>query len=133
LVGDIPDLATILYNSSQGDFFMPEGKWEAIDEVAGDIQAEMLRGLLEAQGFRVWLSQEGAGRAYGLTLSTLGAVQILVPSESAARARQVLDDYYAGRYEKEDLRPEEPGPEATQNETGQSEDETPGLDAATQG
>jgi hypothetical protein len=133
LVGDIPDLATILYNSSQGDFFMPEGKWEAIDEVAGDIQAEMLRGLLEAQGFRVWLSQEGAGRAYGLTLSTLGAVQILVPSESAARARQVLDDYYAGRYEKEDLRPGEPGPEATQNETGQSEDETPGLDAATQG
>jgi hypothetical protein len=91
---------------------MPEENWEAIDEVAGDIQAEMLRGLLEAQGFKVWLSQEGAGRAYGLTLSTLGAVQILVPSDSAAGARKVLDDYYAGVYEKEDLQPDETGPEA---------------------
>ncbi len=95
---------------------MPEDSWEVIDEVAGDIQAEMLRGLLEAQGFKVWLSQEGAGRAYGLTLSKLGAVQILVPSDSAEKARQVLDDYYAGLYEKEDLQPDEARPEADKDE-----------------
>ena len=29
---------------------MAEDNWEIIDEVAGDLQAEMLRGLLEAQG-----------------------------------------------------------------------------------
>jgi hypothetical protein len=112
---------------------MPEENWEVIDEVAGDIQAEMLRGLLEAQGFRVWLSQEGAGRAYGLTLSTLGAVQILVPSDSAKSARHVLDDYYAGFYEKEDLQPEEPGPEADEEEGENSEDEKPASSPAGQG
>jgi hypothetical protein len=112
---------------------MSEENWEAIGEVAGDIQAEMLRGLLEAQGFRVWLSQEGAGRAYGLTLSTLGAVQILVPSDSAARARQVLDDYYAGLYEKEDLQPETSGAEADEHEGTNPEDENPGPEQASQG
>lgn len=91
---------------------MVEENWEAIDKVAGDIQAEMLRGLLEAQGYKVWLSQEGAGRAYGLTLSTLGAVQILVPAESAPGARKVIEDYYAGLYEKEDLDPELPDSES---------------------
>jgi hypothetical protein len=95
---------------------MPDQNWEVIDEVAGDIQAEMLRGLLEAQGFRVWLSQEGAGRAYGLTLSTLGAVQILVPSDSVEGARHVLDDYYAGVYEKENLQSEEPGAEVDKDD-----------------
>ena len=112
---------------------MVEENWEVIDEVAGDIQAEMLRGLLEAQGIKVWLSQEGAGRAYGLTLSTLGAVQILVPSESAAPARQILDDYYAGLYEKEGLQPEEPEPEANGDQEDHSGEETPGSDPETQG
>ncbi len=113
---------------------MPEENWEVIDEVAGDIQAEMLRGLLEAQGYRVWLSQEGAGRAYGLTLSTLGAVQILVPSDSAEGARHVLDDYYAGLYAKEELQPEEPGAKPGDENQGKSPgDEKPGTPPADQG
>ncbi len=103
---------------------MAEENWEAIDEVAGDIQAEMLRGLLEAQGYKVWLSQEGAGRAYGLTLSTLGAVQILVPSDSATGARKVLDDYYAGLFEKEDLTPEVSGPEAGNQDEAEQKSKT---------
>jgi hypothetical protein len=102
-------------NDLEGEFAMSEENWEVIGEVAGDLQAEMLRGLLEAQGFKVWLSQEGAGKAYGLTLSTLGSVQILVPSESADRAHLIMDNYYAGLYEKEDLQPEAPGPEANEH------------------
>ncbi len=107
---------------------MPEENWKVIGEVAGDIQAEMLRGLLVAQGFKVWLSQEGAGRAYGLTLSTLGAVQILVPSDSAVPARQILDDYYAGLYEKEDIQPDAPRPEANEGNDDHPGDESPGSD-----
>ena len=112
---------------------MPEQNWEVIDEVAGDIQAEMLRGLLEAQGFRVWLSQEGAGRAYGLTLSTLGAVQILVPSDSAKGARHVLDDYYAGLYADENLQPEEPGAEVNQADSDDQGEDKPESDPTGQG
>jgi len=112
---------------------MAEDNWEVIGEVAGDLQAEMLRGLLEASGYKVWLSQEGAGKAYGLTLSTLGAVQILVPSESAENARIILDNYYAGLYEKEDLQPDTTASPADQEENGNPEDDSTGAEPTDQG
>jgi hypothetical protein len=112
---------------------MPEENWKVIDEVAGGILAEMLRGLLEAQGFQVWLCQEGAGRAYGLTLSTLGAVQILVPSESAESARHVLDDYYAGLYTKDEHQPGEPGSLSDQDKGRSPGDEKPDAGLPGQG
>jgi hypothetical protein len=112
---------------------MSEENWEVIGEVAGDLQAEMLRGLLEAQGYKVWLSQEGAGKAYGLTLSTLGAVQILVPSESADRARLIMDDYYAGLYENEDIQPDNNGSQADQEKNDDPEDNSPAGSPADQG
>jgi len=82
---------------------MSEETWEVVDEIAGGIQAEILRGYLEAQGIPVWLSQEGAGRVYGLGIGVLGNVQILVPSSSYEKARALLDDYYAGKIETEEL------------------------------
>ncbi len=80
---------------------MIEIQWEVVDEVAGDLQAEILKGLLEAQEIQVWLSQEGAGKAYGVGLGALGRVQILVPDYSAEAARQILDEYYSGKLEGE--------------------------------
>jgi hypothetical protein len=82
---------------------MPEENWEVIDEVAGDLQAEILRGLLEAQGMHVWLSQEGAGKAIGLTLPALGMVHILVPTHEVDRARAILETYYSGELEQVEL------------------------------
>jgi hypothetical protein len=82
---------------------MTQPHWEVVDEVAGDIQAEIIRGLLEAQEISVWLSQEGAGRVYGLGLGVLGRVQILVPSDASERARVILEDYYAGKFESEQM------------------------------
>jgi hypothetical protein len=70
--------------------------WIVLDEVAGMPQAEILRGLLEAQDIPSVLSQEGAGRAIGLTIGTLGSVQILIPAKDLARAREILAIYYAG-------------------------------------
>jgi hypothetical protein len=70
--------------------------WIVLDEVAGMLQAEILRGLLEAQEIPTVLSQEGAGRALGLTIGTMGSVQILVPSKDQDRARELIDAYYAG-------------------------------------
>jgi hypothetical protein len=85
---------------------MAADNWEIIEEVYGELQAELLRGLLTAQGITVVLNQEGAGRAYGLNVGSLGATQIMVPTSSVERARQVLDDYYAGKFAAE----EEEGP-----------------------
>ncbi len=68
----------------------------------------MLRNLLEAQGIKVFLNQEGAGKAYGLTVGPLGQVQVLVPEHQSQEARQIADDYYSGKFEtNEELDSEE--------------------------
>ncbi|MEW5870130.1 MAG: DUF2007 domain-containing protein [Chloroflexota bacterium] len=74
-------------------------EWEVIEEVAGALQAEVVRGFLEAQGVPTVLSQEGAGSVYAMTVGVLGRVQILVPPDQVEHARQILADYYAGAYE----------------------------------
>ena len=78
---------------------MNEKSWILIDEVSGMVQAEILGGLLEANGIEVLLSQEGAGRAMGLSVSALGSVEILVPSDVADDARMLLSAYYSGELE----------------------------------
>jgi hypothetical protein len=75
---------------------MSEIKWEVVYEMNGSFLAEILRGLLEAQEIPVVLSQEGAGRVYGLTVGTLGRVQILVPAPDLERAQHILVEYETG-------------------------------------
>lgn len=82
---------------------MREINWEIVDEVFGELQAALLRGLLEAQDIPVMLNQEGAGRAYGINVGRLGQIQILVPSDHAVRARAILNDYYSGAYEDQEF------------------------------
>jgi hypothetical protein len=81
---------------------MSDEKWELITEVSGELQAGLVRNLLEAQGIKVFLNQEGAGRAVGLSIGPLGEVQILVPESQSEAARKVVDDYYAGNFEVDD-------------------------------
>ncbi len=78
---------------------MTEVKWELITTVSGELQADLLRNLLEVQGIKVFLSQEGAGRAVGLTMGPMGEVQVLVPENQSEAARQIVDDFYAGKFE----------------------------------
>ncbi len=72
---------------------MSEANWEVVYETSGSLLAEILRGLLEAQEISVVLSQEGAGRVYGLTVGTLGRVQILVTASDVERAQHILEEY----------------------------------------
>lgn len=80
---------------------MTDDKWELITIVSGELQADLLRSLLEAQGIEVFLNQEGAGKAVGLTLGPMGEVQILVPENQSEAARQIVDDYYAGKFDSD--------------------------------
>lgn len=76
--------------------------WEVLEEVSGAPQAELLRGLLEAQGIMVVLSQEGLSHSvFSLTVGPLATVQVLVPSSQVEQARIVLDRYYAGDFEED--------------------------------
>jgi hypothetical protein len=78
---------------------MSEEKWTQVAVIQSDLQAELLRGLLEAQGIPVLLSQEGAGRAIGLTFGPMGEVRILVPGSQLSRAQSILAAYEAGTFE----------------------------------
>lgn len=88
---------------------MDREDWKVLTDVNGPLEGELLKGLLEAQGIPVVLNQEGAGRAIGLTIGPLGLVQILVPAEQYQEAQQVLEDFYAGKFESpDDESPQEP-------------------------
>ncbi len=76
---------------------MTEPSWQVIEEVSGSGIAEILRGLLEAQGIEVLISQEGAGHfGYPVTVGRLGAVQILVRVENASQAESILAEFHRG-------------------------------------
>jgi hypothetical protein len=78
-----------------------------VETTSGMIEAEILRGLLQAKGITVWLLQESAGRAIGLSVGPLGQVDLMVPADQAAEATKVLDDYHAGRLMDNDEQPPE--------------------------
>ncbi|NJD59872.1 MAG: hypothetical protein C3F13_12105 [Anaerolineales bacterium] len=88
---------------------MTEEEWVLLDRVQGQLTAEILKGLLEAQGIMVWLNQEGAAHAYAIEVGSLGMVEILVPTSMVADARQVLEAYYRGDYENMEFT--DPGPD----------------------
>ena len=75
---------------------MNQEEWVLVDTCAGQLQAELVRGLLEAQGIQVWLNQAGAAHAYAVTVGSMGRVEVLVPSADQAQAERFLDEYYSG-------------------------------------
>jgi hypothetical protein len=66
---------------------------------AGQLEAEMVKSFLEAQGIRATLTQESVGRTYGLSAGILGMVQVLVPEDQEIDAKSVLDAMEKGEFE----------------------------------
>jgi hypothetical protein len=87
---------------------MTEEQWVLVDKVQGQLQGELLRGLLEAQGITVYLNQEGAAHAYAVAVGTLGTVEILVPTSEVTKARQIIEAYYRGDFNNMELENPEP-------------------------
>ncbi len=79
---------------------MSDEEWVPVLTTPNQAQAEILRGLLEAQGVSVWLLQEPAARAIGLQVGPLGEIQLLVPQSQAAQARAVVDAFFRGDFEE---------------------------------
>ena len=73
---------------------MDDLTWEVLTEVQGRMEAEFIKSYLEAQGIEVELFQESVGHhIYPVMIDGLGRVQIFVPKEQAAEARQLLEEY----------------------------------------
>ena len=68
---------------------------------AGRIEADIVKGMLEAAGIPVELSQESAGTVYGLTVGAMGLVEILVPEQRADEAKALIEAMQRGELEEE--------------------------------
>ncbi len=77
---------------------MEDLEWIKITTVSGELNADIIKGMLEANDIPVQLIQESAGRVYGIVFGRLGNVQIFIPKEKYEIAKSLLDDYSAGSF-----------------------------------
>jgi hypothetical protein len=70
-----------------------------VETVSGLLEAEILRGLLEAAGVMVELSHEAALSAYSLGVGRMARVDVMVRAEQEALAREVIQEYRSGNLE----------------------------------
>lgn len=82
-----------------------EPKFSVVATASGRLEADIIKGMLEAQGVEARLSYESAGMAYGLGVGRLARVEILVREEQVPQAEAILDDYQSGKYAEEDENP----------------------------
>ena len=59
---------------------------------SGLLQAEVIKGKLEANDIPVLLQYESLGPVMGLTVDGLGQVQVLVPADKADTARTLIEE-----------------------------------------
>jgi hypothetical protein len=68
----------------------PPENWEVLARLSR-MEAEIYRAALETAGIPSYELGETVGQIYALTSSELGAVDLLVPSDRVAEARELLD------------------------------------------
>ncbi len=91
-------------------FFKRKPRKEVVYVANGMLEAESVKILLESFGIPAYTNQESAGTVYGLTVGPLGEVEVVVPIDRLAEAKQVIEDMKSGKLELPDQNEE--------NETG---------------
>lgn len=81
----------------------------------GQLEADMIRLMLEASGLHVITRQESAGVVYGLTVGPLGEVRILVPETEAVDAAALLEAMEEGKLDR-DIPGETPSADSDEDE-----------------
>jgi hypothetical protein len=77
---------------------MKSQKWSLVTILQDPIQAEILRGLLEAQGITIHIVREGYQAAMGIANQASVRIEILAPEDQVLEAKQIVDDYDAGKF-----------------------------------
>jgi hypothetical protein len=65
-------------------------EYQAVYTANGQLEAHIIKGLLEAAGITVQVSQEGAGEALGFSIGLLGDAYLLVPDDQVAEAEALI-------------------------------------------
>ena len=68
----------------------PNTDFVLIHTVQGELTAHVIKSHLESEGIPVLLKYESMGAVFGLNIDGLGEVKILVPSELAQEAKQII-------------------------------------------
>lgn len=79
---------------------------EVVYRAQGMLEANAVKGRLETSGIPAMLDYESLGQTLGITIDGLGEVRILVPSDRAADAHELLRTALEGEDDEN-----EPGPD----------------------
>jgi len=79
------------------------GELVKVETVSGLLEAEILRGLLEAAGVMVELSHEAALSVYSLGVGRMARVDVMVRTEQEDLAREVIQEYRSGALDTPDV------------------------------
>jgi hypothetical protein len=66
-------------------------KLVTIYKAANQIEAELIKGLLESEDIPTLLKYESLGQVYGLTVDGLGQVEVQVPTKYARDAEDLIN------------------------------------------
>lgn len=69
----------------------PKAKLELLYTASGTVESNLLVSMLESQGFKVIVIEAGAGAALGITVGSLGRVELYVPPQQLPQARTYLN------------------------------------------
>ena len=106
-------------SESQADEEPPHGEFVTVIRVFNSLEAEMLRGCLEAEGIPVTLGDAQTVQTDTLLTVALGGIRVMVPAPFAAAARQTVEAVERGALEIDEL-PADAEPAAPED------DDTPG-------
>ncbi len=90
--------------------------WATAYIALGGLQAQIIRGLLEAAGIPAATAQEGAGAQYAFTVGPMGEVEVLVPADRLPEAEALLAAYDRGELETAGDETEAPAEDDAQSE-----------------
>lgn len=79
---------------------MANNEYVEVYRANGQLEADMIRLMLEANGLHVVTRQESAGAVYGLTIGPMGEVPIYVLENEEADAAALLEAMEAGKLEQ---------------------------------
>ncbi len=92
-----------------------EKKLVEITRVPGLLNADMLKIFLESQGIHAMVSQESAGKSFGLTIDGLGHARVYVPEDEVSKTEEILAALERGEFEIDQDYPQDTKGESTED------------------
>ncbi|HOJ01950.1 MAG TPA: DUF2007 domain-containing protein [Anaerolineaceae bacterium] len=76
--------------------------FESVYSASGRLDGEMMKNLLESFEIQCVLLGESVGSTYGLTVTPVGKVEVMVHSADVERAEQIIQEYQNGLLEEKE-------------------------------